>query len=146
MALSGLKSFWNQSFRIPAPPLTEKNLPDQTGKVHVVTGGYAGVGQELARILYSKNATVYVAGRSLDKANISISATKFLFPSSKSRIEFLKLDLADLSTINKSAEEFMAKESRLDVLVNNAGVMFPPAGEKDEQGHELQMGTNVLGH
>lgn len=66
-------------------------------------------------------------------------------PSSKSRIEFLKLDLADQSTIKPSAEEFLKKESRLDVLTNNAGVMSPPAGSLDAQGHELMLGTNVLG-
>ncbi|TAQ83480.1 hypothetical protein B7494_g8195 [Chlorociboria aeruginascens] len=140
------KSFAAQSFNIPPPTLTEKNLPDQTGRVVIITGGYAGVGQELSRILYGKNAIVYVAGRSAEKAAISISATKKLFPSSKGRIEFLLLDLADLSKIKNSAKAFLEKESRLDVLVNNAGVMFPPKGLKDTQGHELQMGSMVLGH
>lgn len=140
------KGFISHSFCIPAPTLTEANLPSQKGRVVIITGGYAGVGQELSRILYQHDATVYVAGRNPQKAETSISATKAKFPTSQGRIEFLQLDLADLSTISKSAEAFLAKESRLDVLVNNAGVMFPPVGEKDAQGHELQMGCMVLGH
>jgi retinol dehydrogenase 12 len=55
---------------------------------------------------------------------------------------FLRLDLDDLTTIKKSAEEFLAKETRLDVLWNNAGVMIPPQGSKTKQGYELQLGTN----
>ena len=69
-----------------------------------------------------------------------------MFPDTKGRIEFLQLDLADLSTIKASVQKFLAKDTRLDVLVNNAGVMFPPGGQTDTQGHELQMGTMVLGH
>lgn len=58
---------------------------------------------------------------------------------------FLKLDLNDLSTIKASVKEFLTKESRLDVLWNNAGVMVPPAGSETKQRHELQMGTNCIG-
>ena len=70
---------------------------------------------------------------------------KKLHPASEGKLEFLKLDLADLSTIKVSAEEFLAREKRLDVLWNNAGVMVPPKGSKTAQGYELQMGTNCLG-
>ncbi|KAJ4009605.1 short-chain alcohol dehydrogenase [Fusarium irregulare] len=134
-----------QSFRIPPPTLTENNLVDQTGKVHIVTGGYAGCGQELVKILYQKNATIYVAGRSESKALESISDIKDRYPSSKGRLEFLAVDLSALSSIKKAVQTFEAKETRLDVLTNNAGVMWPPAGSKDHHGHELQMGTNCLG-
>ncbi|KFY43769.1 hypothetical protein V495_03764, partial [Pseudogymnoascus sp. VKM F-4514 (FW-929)] len=134
-----------QSVWIPNPTLTEANLPDQTGKVHIVTGGYSGVGQELAKILYSKNATVYIAGRSSQKGQESIESIKAAYPTSTGHLHFLHLDLSDLSTIKKSAEEFTSKEKRLDVLTNNAGVMIPPKGSKDAQGFELQLGTNCLG-
>lgn len=60
-------------------------------------------------------------------------------------MHFLKLDLSDLSTIAGAAAEFQAREQRLDVLTNNAGVMMPPPGSRDAHGHELQMGTNCLG-
>ena len=102
-------------------------------QVHIVTGGYAGVGLELTKILYQKNATIYAAGRSEGKAKKAIEAMKIEFANSTGKIEFLQLDLDDLSTIKRSAEEFLSKESRLDVLVNNAGVMVPPAGSKTKQ-------------
>ncbi|KAK5019637.1 hypothetical protein BJ546DRAFT_1004212 [Cryomyces antarcticus] len=127
----------SQSFFLPEPVLTEKNLKDQHGKVFIVTGGYVGVGFELSKILYQHNGTVYIAGRSQAKGDKAISSIKSAFPSSKGRIELLLLDLQDLTTIKHSAEEFLAKESRLDVLTNNAGVMM---------GYEVQMATNCLGH
>ena len=136
----------DQCFNIPTPPLTEKNLPDQTNKVVVITGGYAGVGQELGKILYQKNATIYIAGRNADKAQISMNATRNLFTNSKGRLEFLLLDLADLTTVKNAVETFMSKEDRLDVLVNNTGVMRPPSDSKTVQGYEQQLGTNALGH
>lgn len=142
-------SIWSDTFRqcffIPKPTLTEENLPDQAGRVFIVTGGYAGCGKALSTILYGKNGTVYVAGRSKDKADQAIDEIKKTHPSSDGRIEFLKVDLADLSTIKASADDFSKRENRLDVLTNNAGVMTPPAGSKDAQGYELQMGTNCLG-
>ncbi|OMP87353.1 putative oxidoreductase, partial [Diplodia seriata] len=112
-------------------------------QVHIVTGGYSGVGLELVKILYAKNATVYVAGRSADKASAAIATVKEA--GGGGRVEFLQLDLAQLASIKKSADEFLAKEQRLDVLTNNAGVMFPPKGSKTEEGHDLQLGTNCLG-
>ncbi|KAK3721734.1 short-chain alcohol dehydrogenase [Vermiconidia calcicola] len=130
---------------IPSPKLTEANLPNQAGRVFIVTGGYAGVGKELSKILYSKNGTVYVAGRSEDKAEGAIEEIKQATPSTDGRLEFLMLDLADLASIKGSVDDFLRREQRLDVLTNNAGVMTPPSGSKAAQGHELQMGTNVLG-
>ncbi|KAH6988318.1 hypothetical protein BKA56DRAFT_516021 [Ilyonectria sp. MPI-CAGE-AT-0026] len=137
--------FFNQSFNIPKPPLTEENLGDQSGRVFIVTGGYSGVGLELSNILYRRNGTVYIAGRSEDKAEEAIASLKARSPKSGGRLQFLKLDLSDLSSIKQSVEEFTRKETRLDVLTNNAGVMTPPAGSKTVQGYELQMGTNCLG-
>ena len=82
----------NQAFFIPKPNLTEKNLPDQAGLVHIVTGGYAGCGRELSNILYQRNATVYIAGRSESKASKAIGEIKQANPNSKGRIEFLKVE------------------------------------------------------
>lgn len=146
----------SQSGWIPTPPLTEQNLPDQTGKVWsprgcqlrvkpecidltlraqvvIVTGGNAGVGFELCKILYSHNATVYLAGRSEEKCNKALAAIKTAAPDSKGQIAFLKLDLGDLASIKASADEFLSKEKRLDWLCNNAGVMIPPKGSKTTQ-------------
>jgi retinol dehydrogenase 12 len=119
MPRSNLSRFWDQSFRIPQPTLTEKNLPDQSGRVVIVTGGYTGIGYELSKILYQRNATIYLAGRSPSKAEKAVEKLKKEFPDSKGRLEVLKVDLGDLSTIKGSADEFLGKEQRLDVLVNN---------------------------
>jgi retinol dehydrogenase-12 len=100
---------------------------------------------ELVKILYQHNATIYIAARNREKGDKAITTVKEEFPDSKAKLAFLQLDLADQSTIKKSADEFLAKESRLDVLTLNAGVMAPPSGSKDAAGHELQIGTNCLG-
>lgn len=94
------------------------------------------------KILYSKNAKVYIAARNEEKANTAIADIQSHAPNSKGALVFLKLDLDDLTTIKKSAEEFLSKEDKLDVLFNNAGVMTPPQGSKTRQGYELQLGTN----
>lgn len=104
------------------------------------------MGKELAQILYSKNATVYCAARSDEKTLKAISAIQAAIPDSRGALIFLSLDLADLSTIKASANEFLSKEKKLHVLFNNAGVMNPPQGSKTAQGHDLQMGVNNLGH
>lgn len=122
----------------------------------------------LSKILYEKNATVYIAGRSQEKCAKAIESIERDVPKSTGKLVFLKLDLADLSTIKASAEEFLSKEKRLDVLWNNAGVMWPPewlqvssgqpfpiksritqdelvANLPSSQDYELQFGTNCLG-
>jgi retinol dehydrogenase-12 len=95
-------------------------------------------------MLYAKDAKVYIAARSEAKAQKTIDEIKALHPASAGELVFLKLDLSDLTTIKASAKEFLAKESRLDVLWNNAGVMVPPQGSKTVQGSELQVGTNNI--
>ncbi|KAI9791486.1 MAG: hypothetical protein M1816_003830 [Peltula sp. TS41687] len=132
----------------PSPSLTEQNLPSQKGKVFIVTGGASGIGLELATILFHAGGKVYIAGRSEAKARQSIESVKSLADdtsSSPGQLEYLPLELDDLSSIKSSAETFQSKESRLDVLWNNAGVSLPPIGSVSKQGHELQVGTNCLG-
>ena len=87
-----------------------------------MTGGYAGIGFELSQILYAHNATVYIVGRSKAKASTAITKIRTKFPNSPGRLEFLYVDLSDLSTVKPGVEAFLAREQRLDVLVNNAGV------------------------
>ncbi|KXH46051.1 hypothetical protein CSAL01_04269 [Colletotrichum salicis] len=134
----------NQLFP-PKPTFTEQNLSDQADRVFIITGGASGIGFELCKILYAANATIYIATRSSEKIATAIKTIKALYPSSNGRLEPLILDLADLKTIKPAVEIFLAKETRLDVLVHNAGVMMPPQGSKTAQGHELQVGTNALG-
>jgi NAD(P)-dependent dehydrogenase (short-subunit alcohol dehydrogenase family) len=87
---------------------------------------------------------VYIAARSEIKAGQTINDIKRQHPHSNGQLIYLHLDLNDLTTIKASAEEFLGKESRLDVLFNNAGVMVPPQGSKTAQGYELQLGTNNI--
>ncbi|GMF78940.1 unnamed protein product [Aspergillus oryzae] len=111
----------------------------------VVTGATSGYGLHLATILYQHGGKVYLAARNASKAQSVIDDITRRHPESKGQLAYLHLDLGDLSTIKKSAEEFLTKESKLHVLWNNAGVMIPPQGSTTAQGYELQLGTNVIG-
>lgn len=84
------------------------------------------MGFELCKILYAHNATVWIAGRSESKALEAISNIKKSLPDSSGSLNFLRLDLSDLSTIKPAVDSFTAEEARLDVLVNNAGVCIAP--------------------
>ncbi|TLS30649.1 hypothetical protein PpBr36_02758 [Pyricularia pennisetigena] len=129
----------------PKPKFTEANVPDLTGKVYIVTGSNTGIGMQLARILHSKNAKVYIAARDQAKAEAAAESIKASNPSSAGSLAFLRLDLADLTTIKASVDEFLSKEKQLHVLFNNAGVMMPPQRSKTAQGYELQLGINNVG-
>lgn len=135
---------WSQFFP-PTPSLTESNLEPQDGKVFLVTGGYSGIGLELVNILYSAHGRVYIAGRSADKAQQVIKDIQASIPSSRGALDFLHLELDDLSSIKESVQAFATKESKLNVLWNNAGVSWPPLGSVSKQGIELQLATNFIG-
>ena len=128
----------------PKPTLTERNLPDQSGKTFIITGASSGVGEQLAYILYKHNAKIYIAARSEEKSRQAIERVKTRVPHSGGQMIYLHLDLNDLTTIKRSADEFLSQNDRLDVLWNNAGVMTPPQGSTTKQGYELQLGTNNL--
>ncbi|KUI66580.1 hypothetical protein VM1G_02093 [Cytospora mali] len=140
-----LSSTLTQAFP-PKPTFTEKHLPDLKDKVYIVTGANTGTGKELTRLLYSKNAKVYMLARSEDKTSAAIADIQKAAPSSTGALTFLKLDLADLSTIKATAERFLALETKLHVLFNNAGVLSPTRQlATTKQGHELHVGVNCLG-
>lgn len=111
-----------------------------------MTGASGGIGKELSSILYQRNGTVYLAARSASKVNEVIGLIRKEHPKSSGRLIFLPLVLDDLTTIKATANEFLARESRLDVLFNNAGVMVPPQGSVTKQGFELQLGVNNIAH
>ncbi|GKU03950.1 short-chain dehydrogenase [Fusarium langsethiae] len=129
----------------PKPQFTEENLDPQDGRVFIVTGGYSGIGFELCRMLYQAGGSVYIAGRSEEKGEQAIAQLKQHCPGSSGSLSFLKISLDDLKSIKSAAEEFTAKESRLDVLFNNAGVSMPPPGLVSAQGYELSLATNAIG-
>jgi NAD(P)-dependent dehydrogenase (short-subunit alcohol dehydrogenase family) len=118
-------------------------IPDQRGRVAIVTGASSGIGYETARVLAEKNATVIMAQRSLEKGNAA--AEMIRSENAAADIEVFELDLASLDSVRRFAERFKESYSRLDLLINNAGVMMPPY-TKTTDGFELQFGTNHLGH
>lgn len=139
-----LRSTWTQWFPSEDPPLTEKNLPREDGKVFLVTGGNSGVGFELVKILYAAGAVVYMAARSQERAEEAISQIEALPVVQPGSLKFLHLDLNDLTTIKASAAAFAAQESKLHVLWNNAGVGGVPVGNYTKQGIEQHLGVNCI--
>ncbi|KAI1407898.1 putative estradiol 17 beta-dehydrogenase [Hypoxylon sp. FL1857] len=138
---------WTQFFP-PKPQFTEQSIPNSlSGKVYVVTGANSGMGKELARVLYSRDAKVYAACRSEEKGAQAIAEIKKAEPTSKGELIFLHLDLADLAKVQAAAKAFLALESKLHVLFNNAGVMVGPSKPppKTAQGYELALGVNCVG-
>jgi len=119
------------------------NIEDLNGKVAIVTGSSSGIGLETACVLAGKNATTIVAVRNEQKGAKAIEEIKEKFPSAD--VNLMILDLADLQSVRQFSDAFCAQYDRLDLLINNAGVMIPPYS-KTADGFELQMGTNHLGH
>ena len=120
-----------------------KMMEDQTGKVVIITGSNTGIGYHMAYGLASKGANVVMACRNLEKA--SDSRNKILKDFPKANIKLYQLDLADLDNIKYFANKFINENDKLDILINNAGVMIPPYS-KTKNNFELQFGTNHLGH
>ena len=119
------------------------DIPDQKDRVAIVTGSSSGIGYETARVLANKKATVIIAVRNLQKGKAAADNIKT--GNSKADIHVMELDLANLASVRSFAEKFKQQFNRLDLMINNAGVMMPPYS-KTADGFELQFGTNHLGH
>ncbi|HSM47278.1 MAG TPA: SDR family NAD(P)-dependent oxidoreductase, partial [Draconibacterium sp.] len=117
------------------------NIPDLTGKVIIVTGGNSGLGYESVKAFAEKGADVILTSRSVEKGE----AAKKAIGKVKGNIIVLPLDLMDFSSIRSFTEKFQQKYKRLDVLLNNAGIMTTPYF-LTKDGLEAQMGTNHFGH
>jgi NAD(P)-dependent dehydrogenase (short-subunit alcohol dehydrogenase family) len=124
------------------PDYRESDVPDQSGKTILVTGANTGIGYDAARVLAQRGARVLLGCRSEEKAVEAIDKIKGLHADAD--VSWVPLDLASLKSI-AAAADIVKQESRLDALVNNAGVMVPPKMET-EDGFELQFGVNHLGH
>lgn len=122
---------------------TTKNVPNLSEKVFIVTGANSGIGFEAAKEFARKGAKTILASRNLEKAKKALSKIQNKIPNSS--VEIMQLDLANLESVNKFASEFKEKYDRLDVLVNNAGIMMVPY-QKTADGFESQIGTNHFGH
>jgi NAD(P)-dependent dehydrogenase (short-subunit alcohol dehydrogenase family) len=121
---------------------SEADVPDQAGRTVLITGANTGIGYEAARVLAGGGARVLLGCRSATKASEARDRIHALHP--KADVEFLPLDLGSLQSV-RSAAELAAREERLDLLINNAGIMIPPR-EETEDGFESQFGVNHLGH
>ena len=122
---------------------TTSDIPDQTGRTAVVTGANTGLGYETALALASRGARVVLAVRNLDKGKAAADLIARRTPGSDVSVQ--ELDLTSLASVEDAAEALRTSLDRIDLLINNAGVMMTPkASTKD--GFELQFGTNHLGH
>ena len=120
---------------------TKEDIPDLTGKVIIVTGGNSGLGFESVKAFAEKGADVILTSRSVEKGE----QAKKEMGAVKGNIKIMQLDLQDFASIENFAKDFKAKYDRLDVLLNNAGIMMTPYF-KTKDGLEGQMGTNHFGH
>jgi NAD(P)-dependent dehydrogenase (short-subunit alcohol dehydrogenase family) len=121
----------------------ESDIPDQSGRTAVITGGNSGIGYEAARYLAGRGASVVLACR--DAGRAKAAADRLAGQVSGARLDTLELDLASLESVREAAGQIRERHPRLDLLINNAGVMMPPHGVTAD-GFELQFGTNHLGH
>ena len=122
---------------------TIQNISALTGKVVIVTGGNSGLGYESVKAFAMKDAEVILASRSLEKGEEARTAILQAVPEGK--IQVLQLNLGDLESVRAFAADFKKKHKRLDILLNNAGIMMTPYF-KTKDGFEGQFGTNHLGH
>jgi NAD(P)-dependent dehydrogenase (short-subunit alcohol dehydrogenase family) len=127
---------------IGATAWSEADVPDQAGRTAVVTGANAGIGLETARVLAGRRAHVVLACRDPRKGKDAAAAIGSGFPHAD--LSVVHLDLASLASVREAAVELCALD-RIDLLINNGGVMEPPY-EQTEDGFELTFATNHLGH
>jgi NAD(P)-dependent dehydrogenase (short-subunit alcohol dehydrogenase family) len=123
---------------------TSDDIPDQSGKTVLVTGGNSGLGYETVLQLARKGARVLLGARDRGRGTAALERLGAGAPGSQA--ELALIDLADLTSVERFAAGFRAGGGALDLLINNAGVMAIPQRETTAQGYERQFGTNHLGH
>ncbi len=119
------------------------DTPDLCGRLAVVTGANSGIGFETAKALASSGADVVLACRNQAKARAAAEAIR---PTAAADVQVRELDLASLDSVHTFSQSFLSDFGKLDLLINNAGVMMPPRRTESSDGFELQFGTNHLGH
>jgi NAD(P)-dependent dehydrogenase (short-subunit alcohol dehydrogenase family) len=122
---------------------TARDVPDQHGRIVVITGANSGIGLEAARVLAARGALLVLAGR--DPGRTAAAAGQVRAAAAGAEVQTAELDLASLDSVRAAAADIGGRFDRLDLLINNAGVMFPPY-QRTKDGFELQFGTNHLGH
>jgi NAD(P)-dependent dehydrogenase (short-subunit alcohol dehydrogenase family) len=122
---------------------TEADVPDQSGRTAVITGGNTGLGLAAATALARHRATVVLASRS--PARVADAVTRIRRQVPAADVDTVQLDLASLASVRRAAEQLHASHPRIDLLINNAGAMVPEYG-LTEDGFERTLATNHLGH
>jgi NAD(P)-dependent dehydrogenase (short-subunit alcohol dehydrogenase family) len=123
---------------------TTKDIPDQSGKLAVVTGATGGLGLETALDLAGAGAEVALVGRNPTKGRDTAGLIRGRYPAAK--VWFEQVDLADLASVNAFTDEMLAEGRPIDILINNAEVMALPKRQTTVDGFEMQFGTNYLSH
>jgi NAD(P)-dependent dehydrogenase (short-subunit alcohol dehydrogenase family) len=122
---------------------TTADIPEQTGRVAVITGANTGLGYETALALAEHGAHVVLAVRNVDKGKDAAARITAAYP--RADVALQELDLTSLDSVRAAAQQLRADHDRIDLLINNAGVMYTPKSNTKD-GFELQFGTNHLGH
>jgi NAD(P)-dependent dehydrogenase (short-subunit alcohol dehydrogenase family) len=122
---------------------TTADIPDQTGRVAVITGANTGLGYETAAALAEHGAHVVLAVRNLDKGKDA--AARITATGPRGEVALQELDLTSLDSVRATARQLRSDYDHIDLLINNAGVMYTPKSTTKD-GFELQFGTNHLGH
>jgi NAD(P)-dependent dehydrogenase (short-subunit alcohol dehydrogenase family) len=122
---------------------TFDNIPNQHGRIVLVTGANSGLGFQVSLMLAKKSAEIILACRNLEKAQKAIEDIQNECPDAK--LFMVKLDLSDLNSVGQCAGKVKEKYDHLDLLINNAGIMVPPFS-RTKQKFEMQFGINYLGH
>src|SRR5271166_1455845 len=122
---------------------TAADIPDQTGRTAVITGANTGLGYETAAVLAGRGARVVLAVRNLERGKQAVARITAATPGAE--VELQELDLTSLESVRAAAAQLRSGHDRIDLLINNAGVMYTPRSTTKD-GFELQFGTNHLGH
>lgn len=122
-----------------------QRLSDQSGKTFIITGANSGIGFEASKRLVQANANIVMLCRNLEKATASAEKLKQL-ASGNNSVSIVQMDLANLNSVRAAASRVLKDTPKIDALINNAGIMFPPGRQLTEDGFELQFGVNHLGH
>lgn len=118
-------------------------MPDQSGRIAIVTGANTGLGYHTAAMLAQGGAHVVLAVRNLEKGNAALA--RIVAANPKADVTLAQLDLSSLESVRHAADALRANYPRIDLLINNAGVMYTPK-QVTADGFEMQFGTNHLGH
>ena len=130
---------------MPIKNWTPKRLADQSGKTFVVTGANSGIGFKASQRLVAAGGRVLMLCRNLDKAATAARKLRQV-AAQDDAVTIIQMDLASLNSIQDAAKTVLQEAPRIDALINNAGIMFPPRRETTRDGFELQFGVNHLGH